>query len=99
MRYYFEEDSYTLSIEPLFPKHTGDYSLQVTISDGYSQPFVEIFKVIVEDVLTSSRTNYGKGLRDALSGGVKKKSIDIIKGTFKIRKVTKNGKMTVKFIS
>jgi hypothetical protein len=81
------------------PRHSGSYAVEVSLSDGYASPFLAGFKVIVEDALASARLKYGKGLKDVATADKKKKTFDIIKGTFKIRKITKNAKMTVKFIS
>jgi hypothetical protein len=48
----------------MLPRHSGTYYVEVTLSDGYAQPFLGNFKVIVEDVLASARTKNGKGLKD-----------------------------------
>ena len=99
MKFYFSGASFILKISPIKPSHSGSYAVEVTLSDGYASPFLAGFKVIVEDPLASARLNYGKGLKDVKTADKKKKSIDIIKGTYKIRKITKNARMTVKFIS
>jgi hypothetical protein len=99
MKFYSTSVSYILKISPMIPRHSGTYNVEVTLSDGYAQPFLGTFKVIVEDVLASARTKNGKGLKDVISDDKKRKTFDIIKGTYKIRKITKNAKMTVKFIS
>jgi hypothetical protein len=53
-----------LKINPKIPRHSGAYSVEVILSDGYSPPYLAGFKVIVEDVLSSARTKNGKGLKD-----------------------------------
>ena len=99
MKFYSTGVSFILKISPMKPRHSGSYAVEVTLSDGYASPFLAGFKVIVEDALASARLKYGKGLKEVATADKKKKTFDIIKGTFKIRKITKNAKMTVKFIS
>ena len=99
MKFKSTSDSDVLKTSPMIPRHSGTYTVEVTLSDGYSPPLITGFKVIVEDVLSSARTKNGKGLKDVRSDDKKRKTFDIIKGTYKIRKITKNAKMTVKFIS
>jgi hypothetical protein len=99
MKFKSTSDSDVLKISPMIPRHSGTYTVEVTLSDSYSPPLITCFKVIVEDVLSSARTKNGKGLKDVRSEDKKRKTFDIIKGTYKIRKITKNAKMTVKFIS
>ena len=43
------------------------------------------FEILIEDALASAWTKHGKGLKDADAVDKKQKSIDIVKGTFKIR--------------
>jgi hypothetical protein len=99
MKFYFTGVSFILKISPYKPRHSGSYAVEVILSDGYSSPFLAGFKVIVEYALASARLKYGKGLKEVEIVDKKKKTFDIIKGTFKIKKITKNAKMTVKFIS
>jgi hypothetical protein len=73
MRFYYSGNSFILRIKPMIPRHSGTYTMEVILSDGYSSPFLAGFKVIVEDALSSSRTNNGKGLKDVLGEDKKQK--------------------------
>lgn len=87
-----------MSINPIKPKNAGTYAIEVSLSDGYAIPFVEHFKIIVEDPLASDRIKRNKAKGDGIPGLSNNKQFEINRGSFKIKKVTRDSKVIIKFI-
>jgi hypothetical protein len=72
----------------------------VSLSDGYARPYTEFFEIIVEDPLSSDRLKKNKDSvnEDEISKSSQSKEFKIFKCTIKIKKVTRDAKLTIKFI-
>jgi hypothetical protein len=74
----------------------------VSLSDGYARPYTEFFEIIVEDPLSSDRLKKNKDSvnEDGISKSSQfnNKEFKIFKCTIKIKKVTRDAKLTIKFI-
>ncbi len=94
----FDDKKMTMSINPTKPKNAGTYSIKVSLSDGYAAAYTEYFKIIVEDPLASERIKRSKEHQEGIQDFKNIKKFETFKGIFKIKKVTRDSKVIVKFI-
>ena len=92
----FDRPNMRFSISPTIPKHAGLYTLEVTLNDQFSPPNIARFKVTVDDPLAVIRNTKNNTIKGAEVGGNK---TEVVRGTVKVRRVTRDHKMIVKFIS
>lgn len=97
----FDEKSMSMTINPTKAQYIDTYTIQVSLNDGYARPYTEFFKIIVEDPLASEKLKRNKDQGSdgsAKSSQQNNKQFKYFKGTIKIKKVTRDAKLTIKFI-